>query len=198
MRLKGFFKDKIEIYSYTETLDVLGSPIKTWKVVTTAAQTNISFTNSGTADYIDRAAGSFITDGFMAGQNINVDSASNLNDGNYIILTVAATRLTLTTNDSLTTETAGAAGSTTIKVYTYGFINENAGGEQFQNGTMTLISSAALFCKDTETITTKDRIKCIETGKIYDVLFVNKPITSIAGIQKYIKCDLRYDSEASL
>lgn len=85
--------------------------------VTTGALTDLSFTNSGTADYISRVSGSFITDGFVVGQKINVDSTSNTNDGNFTITAVSALQLTLDTGDSLTTESAVTAGSTTIKSY---------------------------------------------------------------------------------
>lgn len=85
--------------------------------VTTGALTTISFTNSGTADYISRTAGSFITDGFKVGQRIRVDSTSNTNDGVYTVLTVTALRITLSTADSLTTEDATTAGATTITNY---------------------------------------------------------------------------------
>jgi hypothetical protein len=73
---------------------------------TTGAQTDISFTNSGTADYISRVAGSFVTDGFAVGDVIRV-TGSTSNDGVYTILTVAALRLTLSTAASLTDEVAG-------------------------------------------------------------------------------------------
>lgn len=85
--------------------------------VTTGASTVISFTNSGSADTINRSTGSFIADGFVAGQKITVDSTSNTNDGNYTIASVAALALTLSASDSLTTEDAATAGSTTVATY---------------------------------------------------------------------------------
>jgi hypothetical protein len=101
--------------------------------VTTGPLTDLSFTNSGTADYISRVTGSFITDGFVAGQKINVDTTSNTNDGNYTILTVEALKITLSTGDSLTTEDAATAGSTTIKSYNVQNITISGSNNSFVN-----------------------------------------------------------------
>jgi hypothetical protein len=101
--------------------------------VTTGALTDISFTNSGTADTINRVTGSFITDGFVAGQKIRVDSTSNTNDGVFTVLTVAALTLTLSTGDSLTTEAAVTAGATTVTNYLPYLVNVTGYNNTFAN-----------------------------------------------------------------
>jgi len=116
MRIKGFFKDSIEIYSYVESQDSLGQVIKTWSK------------------------------------------------------------------------------SSTI----YGFLNDSAGGKQFKNDTVISTSTAALFCDTSVSVTTKNRVKSVETGKIYNVLYVNTSVTSVIGIKKFIRIDLEHDSEAIL
>jgi len=85
--------------------------------VTTGTLTNVSFTDAGTADHIDRVSGSFLTDGFVAGRKINVATTSTTNNGNFTILTVSALQIILSTEDSLTTEDAATAGTVTINSY---------------------------------------------------------------------------------
>lgn len=51
---------------------------------------------------------------FSAGNVILVTTTSGVNDGTYLVDTAAAGKLTLSIFDTLTTETAGAAGTTTI------------------------------------------------------------------------------------
>lgn len=116
MRLKGFFKDSIEIYGYSESQDSLGQPVKTWTKISTIL----------------------------------------------------------------------------------GFLNDSAGGKQFRNETIITTSTAAMFCENSVSLTTKNKIKCVETGKIYDVLYINPSIASVVGIKKFIRVDLEYNSEISL
>jgi hypothetical protein len=101
--------------------------------VTTGALTDISFTNSGTADYISRVTGSFVTNGFVAGQKIRVAANSGTNSGVFTIKTVAALTLTLETTDSLTTEDAATAGSTTITNYLPYLVNVTGYNNTFSN-----------------------------------------------------------------
>jgi len=75
---------------------------------TTGPLTNIiSFHNNDPAqDTITRPGGSFIDDGFEAGEQIRVQGSAS-NDGIYIIETVVANTLTLDTGETLLTEAAG-------------------------------------------------------------------------------------------
>jgi len=100
---------------------------------TTGALTTISFTNSGTADYITDSAGGFLTAGFAVGQKINVDSTSNTNDGQFTISAVTASRITLSSGDSLTTEAAATAGATTITTYSTCLIEMTGDNNAFYN-----------------------------------------------------------------
>ena len=58
---------------------------------------------------------------FQTGQPINIASGSGTNDGNYTIGSQGVSRgtLTLSTDDSLTTENAATAGEVTINDRTY-------------------------------------------------------------------------------
>ncbi|MDY6839207.1 MAG: invasin domain 3-containing protein [Thermodesulfobacteriota bacterium] len=73
----------------------------------TGSLTTIAF-NDTNADTITRSdAGSFVTDGFQAGEQIRVEGSAN-NDGDYTIASVSGKTLTLDSNDSLTAEAAGS------------------------------------------------------------------------------------------
>jgi len=74
---------------------------------TTGVQTVISFEeNTPAKDTITRTTGSFLTDGFAAGDVIRV-SGSTSNDGSYTIYSVTALVITLIATDDLTAEVAG-------------------------------------------------------------------------------------------
>jgi hypothetical protein len=103
------------------------------KDITTGSITTISFTNSGTADYISDSASGFITAGFKVGDKITVDSTSNTNDGNYTITALTAGKMTLDTGDSLTTEDAATAGATVITNYCDYVINISGNNNTFYN-----------------------------------------------------------------
>jgi hypothetical protein len=67
---------------------------------------SLTYNNNGASpDTITRAAGSFVTNGFVAGQQITV-SGTVSNNGTYTLATVAALTLTLVPSDALTNETA--------------------------------------------------------------------------------------------
>lgn len=73
---------------------------------TISADTDVSFTDSGSADYIDKTAGGFSA-AFVAGDTVEV-SGSTSNDGLYIISSVSSdTRIILVSTASLTTEPSG-------------------------------------------------------------------------------------------
>jgi hypothetical protein len=61
-------------------------------------------------DTITRSSGSFVTDGFVAGQKIVTSGFANgANNGTFVVTVVAAGTLTLATIHALTAEAAGAA-----------------------------------------------------------------------------------------
>ena len=73
---------------------------------------NITFANGGGSATITRASGSFVTDGWIAADRVDV-SGSASNDGKYTIATVAATVLTLVVAQTLTAE--GPVAGVTLK-----------------------------------------------------------------------------------
>uniref|UniRef100_A0A6M3JB53 Uncharacterized protein n=1 Tax=viral metagenome TaxID=1070528 RepID=A0A6M3JB53_9ZZZZ len=82
--------------------------------------TTISFTaedaTAGTPAYINDSAGLFLDRGFKSGMTIVVETTSGTNDGTYTIASrgIAKGVLTLSSDDSLTTENAATAGTVTI------------------------------------------------------------------------------------
>lgn len=95
------------------------------------SRSDISFSDSN-PDTIVTVAGDFVADGaglgFIPGQTIVVTSTSGLNDGTYTIVSVTPTTITLDPGDSLTTESAAAAGTVTITAGTAPFVT--SGGDQ--------------------------------------------------------------------
>ena len=110
---------------------------------TTGALTTIAFNNVGTADTITDSAGGFLTAGFEAGQKINVVANSGTNDGDYTILSVVAGTITVSTGDSLTTEDAATAGSTTVISYNVNNITVSGSNNSFLNVSIGNYGSAA-------------------------------------------------------
>jgi len=78
-------------------------------------ETTIAFVDSD-PDTITDSGNAFVSNGFLAGEIINVSGSTN-NDGDYRVQTVAVGTLTLAGDDALTTE--GASASVTISVVTY-------------------------------------------------------------------------------
>jgi hypothetical protein len=113
----------------------------------TVSNTTISFANSD-PDTITRAdGGSFVTDGFEAGEQIRV-AGSTSNDGYYTLAAggVAANTLTLVNSDSLTTEAAGA--SVTITAVTTSVnivIGGTAGSVVIGRGTVVTVLDPATY-----------------------------------------------------
>jgi hypothetical protein len=103
------------------------------KQITTGSLTTLSFTNSGTADYISDSASGFLTAGFEVGQMIDVVANSGTNDGQYTISAVTAGKMTLSASDSLSTESAATAGATTITSYNLNLINVSGDNNAFYN-----------------------------------------------------------------
>lgn len=98
---------------------------------TTGAVTSISQTADHT---ISRANGSFLTDGFEAGDVIYLNTTSNTNDGSYTIATVTATTITTTsTSGHVSTQDTTSAGSTTIISYCAPLITITGTNNSFYN-----------------------------------------------------------------
>ena len=76
---------------------------------TTTSGVNITF--DAETRTITRASGSFVDDGWLVGDQVNVDGSSS-NDGAYDVVTVAALVLTVAASDTLVDE--GPAGSITL------------------------------------------------------------------------------------
>lgn len=94
-----------ESISLTKTdLKCLNESNPSWRYTTKLIGTDISFTDSGTADYISSVTSDLSV--FSAGDMIVV-SGSTSNDNIYTILSATSTKITLSTSDSLTTEIAG-------------------------------------------------------------------------------------------
>ena len=105
------------------------------KVVTTGAQTTLSFLRGvASPDTINRSAGSFITNGFEAGQLLRVvTTGTGANGTGFIIASVTATTITLTTTGTLVTETAANAGSSTVSSYCPSLISVTGANNSFHN-----------------------------------------------------------------
>jgi hypothetical protein len=74
---------------------------------------NLTFTPDATnGDTIKRSTGSWVTDGFVAGQTITVSGATDTNNGTFLIASVSDLVLTLATGGALTSDTY--TGSVTV------------------------------------------------------------------------------------
>ena len=93
----------------TFTMEVKGNFVEDTR--SEVSGVNITFADAD-PDTITRASGSFVTDGYVAGDRVDV-SGSSSNDGKYTIDTVAATVLTLVAGDVLAAE--GPSGGITLK-----------------------------------------------------------------------------------
>ncbi len=86
------------------TLNEMNEKYQTWRYTSRVSGTDISFTNSGTADYLTSTTTDLSV--FQPGDDI-VISGSTSNNGLFTVLSSTATVLTLSTSDSLTTEASG-------------------------------------------------------------------------------------------
>ncbi len=82
--------------------------------------------NGAAADTITRGSGSWLTDGFAAGQMIRVEGSGD-NDGLYLIAAVTASTLTLVASDSLNPGTASSASVATISLTAPDTITRDSG-----------------------------------------------------------------------
>jgi hypothetical protein len=73
--------------------------------IPTKVYTDLEWTNSGTNDYVESAAGQFVIDGWVVGRKVKVTGASvALNNATWNIKTVTATRITFTSVTTITTD----------------------------------------------------------------------------------------------
>jgi hypothetical protein len=115
--------------------------------VTTGALTVLAFVQGAdpVKDKITRTTGSFITDGFVAGQKLRVvTTGTGANGTGFVIGTVEALTLTLTSSDTLVTETAVNAGSSTVSSYNTENIVVSGSNNRFYNVHVANGSSDAL------------------------------------------------------
>ena len=96
---------------------------------TTGSITTLAFATTTT---ITDSASGFLTAGFEVGQTINIDSTSNLNDGQAIITAVTAGTITCAAS-TFTPETAVAAGATVITSYVTNLITVSGSNNSFVN-----------------------------------------------------------------
>jgi hypothetical protein len=85
--------------------------------VTTGKISVLSFTqgSGATADHIDRTSGSFVTNGFIAGQTITVvTTGGDASATGLVILSVSALQIVLNTTGVLVTESAAHAGVSAV------------------------------------------------------------------------------------
>ena len=96
-----------EVFQIIDPADKQGSThtIQKDDFALTDDATDISFVDAN-PDKIVRQAGSFVTDGFKAGQTITVRGSAD-NDGSYTVAAVLATELVLFSADELNPEAAG-------------------------------------------------------------------------------------------
>jgi hypothetical protein len=106
------------------------------KAVTTGAISVLAFTRGADTVYdtISRTTGSFVTDGFVAGQYIRiVTTGTGANATGLIVRSVSALSMTLTTIGTLVTETAVAAGASTVSTYMPQIISLSGSNNRFFN-----------------------------------------------------------------
>lgn len=105
------------------------------KNTTTGALTVLSFLRGTTSpDTINRTAGSFITDGFQVGDVLRVTTTGGgATSTGHVIAAVSALTLTLATTGTLVTETAIAAGSSTVNAYCPNAITVTGDNNRFIN-----------------------------------------------------------------
>ena len=73
--------------------------------IPTVIYSDLTWTNSGTNDYVETAAGNFVTDGWVVGRKVKVTGASVvLNNGTWSIKTVTTSRITFTSAGSITSD----------------------------------------------------------------------------------------------
>ena len=110
-RVVGAPGGELSLKSLDDILEI--ALARAWVAVTQVSGTNLSI-NSGTK-ILGRAAGSFITDGYRAGDIVRVAGFANgANNTDFLVLTVVALSLTLSDpSNVIVTEAAGAARTVT-------------------------------------------------------------------------------------
>ena len=102
-------------------LNVTVKAVQATTAEVTNGQTTLTCTASG--NKLTRAQGSFVSDGFAAGQTLTISGTSN-NDGSFTIVSVTSTTITLKTltdQSGAAASTITAGGSTTVQMVTLSF-----------------------------------------------------------------------------
>ncbi len=141
-------------------------------VTATSSAASVNW-NDANPDTITRGAGSFVTDGFVAGMALTVTGAQNsANNGTYIVDTVAALTLTLIAEETVTADTADATAVITGEL---GFVRSLNGVEYpfnwrlFGNGG-TLAQCYQFITREQRRTTDIDRADAASRGDIADLL----------------------------
>ncbi len=98
---------------------------------------------------------------------------------------------------TITTGTSGAPSTVWNSILSVkGFLNESAGGKQFQIGQNIVISTGRAFIPITTAITAlniteKDRIYNSDSGKTFEILYFKKPNMSLSGKIYFYSIDVR-------
>lgn len=129
-------KHGITVFGVAAPTGIFGRARVSNVVHTTGASTVLAFVAGAdtTYDAITRTTGSFVTDGFVAGDVLRVNTTGNGADATgLIIASVSALTLTLTTIGTLVTETATNAGSSVVSSYCASLINVSGNNNTFIN-----------------------------------------------------------------
>lgn len=151
--------------SGTYEIRVMGvkKPVLLSEVSDVSATTKIAFVHSTTTnDTITDADSGFVTAGFKAGDMILVDNSTS-NDGEYLVITVAAGTLTLHIREVLTTEAASAVAITITTVTPF--------EEEYQDA---IASLAASRIADKFALEGGDRIARVFNRDLSDLIAENE------------------------
>ena len=129
--LIAWSKHAITVVGVAAPTTMFGRARVSSKVRVTGALTTIAFVDTSSVYTITDSAEGFVTAGFVVGSTIEVIANSGTNDGVYTITVVAAGTLTVT--ESVTTENAATAGSTTITSYQASLITVSGDNNAFYN-----------------------------------------------------------------
>jgi hypothetical protein len=194
MPVSDYYNDNLQIQRPAVTRNTDGSASTVWTALYTYSASTISFTADHT---ISDSANGFILAGFKAGQVLTVYDAGGFNRVTVTIDSLTAGVITTTAgSSSVVTKSAAASGLVkidcpqTIK----GYINESAGGKQFNIGQNVVTSTGNAFISfdyDDMAITEKDRIYNSDSGRYFEILFVKTPSISLQDKINWISIDVR-------
>jgi hypothetical protein len=199
MGIAKYYKDNIQVKRTFTTRSISGAATVIWNPLYSMIALTISFTADHT---ISDSAGGFIVAGFKSGQTIIITDAGGFNCVTVIIDTCIAGVITTTSaSPHVITKNATQSGSVSIisALTLKGFLNESAGGKQFQIGQNVVTSTGRLFLPINAEITAlliteKDHIYNVDSGKTFEILYDKKPNLSLINKIGFYVFDLRYVS----